>query len=90
MTYNKPCDRKRLLDEIGQVEFTLMDLNLYLDTHPYDQQAIDKYNYFNVIRNNMMKDYADNFCPLILNYWEGNCGKWCWALDELPWEGGYY
>ena len=35
-------ERQRLLTEISKVDFVLKDLNLYLDTHPYDQQAIDQ------------------------------------------------
>ncbi|MEE0918687.1 MAG: spore coat protein CotJB [Lachnospiraceae bacterium] len=86
----KPCDRKKLLNEIGCIEFVLTELNLYLDTHPYDQNAIEKFTYFNDIRNNMMNDYAENFGPLMLNYWNGNKDKWNWALNDMPWEGGYY
>ena len=38
----KPCmdsERQKLLQEISKVDFVLKELNLYLDTHPYDQQA---------------------------------------------------
>lgn len=37
-------ERQRLLTEISKVDFVLKDLNLYLDTHPYDQQAIDRFD----------------------------------------------
>ena len=33
--------------EIGKVDFVLKDLNLYLDTHPYDQQAIEAFRQYN-------------------------------------------
>lgn len=83
-------DRKMLLDEIGKIEFVLTELNLYLDTHPYDYATIDKFNYFNNIRNNMMKDYADKYGSLVLNYLENSKNKWEWSVDPMPWERGYY
>ena len=50
----KPCmdtERQKLLQEISKVDFVLKELNLYLDTHPYDQQAMERFGQFNALKN---------------------------------------
>ena len=46
----KPCcdnqERRKLLREIGKIDFVVIELNLYLDTHPFDQAAIEKFKNF--------------------------------------------
>ena len=39
-------DRKRMLCDIGIVDFTLVELMLFLDTHPDNTEAIDQFNYY--------------------------------------------
>jgi spore coat protein JB len=34
----------RMLRELQELEFALVELNLYLDTHPCDTQAIKTFN----------------------------------------------
>ena len=36
----------RLLEELQAVDFVLVELNLYLDTHPQDLNALKQYNRF--------------------------------------------
>ena len=35
-------DRCQLLQQINEISFVVNDLNLYLDTHPTDDQALDE------------------------------------------------
>ena len=37
---NMPMDQSQLLDWINQVSFVADDTALYLDTHPYDEEAL--------------------------------------------------
>ena len=58
----KPCmdtERQKLLQEISKVDFVLKELNLYLDTHPYDQQAMERFGQFNALKNKLVKDYTE-------------------------------
>ena len=91
---NQQCgcgkDRKKLLCEIGKVDFALKDLNLYLDTHPYDQQALDAFGRYNSIKKQLTMEYTENFGPIVLDMLEDNCQEWKWALQDWPWERGYY
>ena len=36
----------RMLNDISIVDFVLVDLSLYLDTHPFDQEAMEYFNHF--------------------------------------------
>ena len=44
----KACDTQyyELLEELQALDFVLVELNLYLDTHPGDYQSIEQYNKF--------------------------------------------
>lgn len=91
---NKSCsespERRRLLREIGKLDFIILELNLYLDTHPLDQQALDKYRRFMLIKNQLCNEYAEKFGPLTLNGTGTDTREWKWATQDWPWEGGYY
>ena len=44
MEINPTNEREALLYQLMQYKFTLIELNLYLDTHPNDRGAISLYN----------------------------------------------
>ncbi len=83
-------DRKRLLMEIGKVDFVLKDLNLYLDTHPYDQQAIEGFRQYNNLKTALVREYTEKYGPIVLNCLDNNDREWKWALQDWPWERGYH
>jgi spore coat protein JB len=100
---NNTCggsDRHRLLNEIGKIDFVLKELNLYLDTHPYDQQTIAKFNQYNNLKNNLVAEYTQEYGPIVLSAFDSNSTEWKWATQDWPWsdcgvayssnEGGYY
>ncbi len=79
-------DRNRMLNDIGIVDFTLVDLMLFLDTHPDNQEAIEYFNYYSRIKAKMMQEYSTTFEPLTKEYAAVN-NKWKWNSGPLPWEG---
>jgi len=79
-------DRNRMLNDIGIVDFTLVELMLYLDTHQDDPDAIEYYNYYAKIKTKMMQEYSTTFEPLTKEYAAVN-NKWKWNNGPLPWEG---
>ena len=78
--------KEQLLKDINIVSFTLVDLALYLDTHPTDHMAMEYYNHYNRIRHQMMKEFSMKYYPLTLDYAENN-QVWRWGQAPLPWEG---
>ncbi len=78
--------QERLLQDIGIVDFTLIELTLYLDTHPYDCNAIDYFNHYNKMKKQMTAEFAQRYFPLTVDM--VNCSKeWSWGMAPLPWEG---
>ncbi|MBQ8327279.1 MAG: spore coat protein CotJB [Lachnospiraceae bacterium] len=84
------AEQKRLLHDISVVDFVLVEMTLYLDTHPHETDAIDFYNHYCRIKNQLMNEYANKFYPLSLSTCDNYSKEWKWALSPLPWEGAWY
>ena len=83
-------ERRKLLYEIGKIDFVLKEQNLYLDTHVYDQQAMEKFRQYNMLKNKLMKEYTEKYGPLVLSCDDMDSREWKWATQDWPWEGGYH
>jgi spore coat protein JB len=79
-------NREQLLREICVVDFVLVELTEYLDTHPCDTEAMDYFNHYLLIKNQMMKTFAQKYYPLTKEYAESS-KEWRWGAAPLPWEG---
>ena len=83
---NPECTR--MLKDIGIISFVMVELNLYLDTHPHDHEAIEYYQHYKLLYNRMVKDFSERFYPLNLsNVFDS--AHWTWSMAPMPWEGGY-
>lgn len=95
------ANQKELLKKITEISFMVNDLNLYLDTHPLDPNALTAYQDAMTQRKQFMKTYGENFEPLTLDcvcpdnnnktktstrYMDQKHFTWC--DGPLPWEGG--
>jgi spore coat protein JB len=87
---NSCSERRKLLNEIGKTDFVLKDLNLYLDTHPYDQQAMESFKQYNVLKNNLVMEYTEKYGPIVLSVINMDSREWKWGTQDWPWEGGYH
>ena len=79
-------NKEQLLRDIGIVDFTLIDLTLYLDTHPEDRNALEYFNHYNRIKQQMVREFSQKYYPLSLRL--ADCSnEWRWGEAPLPWEG---
>ena len=83
---NAVPSQKTALLELQQLSFSLVDLNLYLDTNPANQQAVNDYN-------QLFEQYWEAKASYELQYGPmnnfGHCPAtypWSWIND--PWERG--
>ena len=94
-------DRKQMLKEINEVSFVVNDLNLFLDTHPLDENALQSFSQDMEKRKQLLKEYAKEFepltqdciCPDTNNQTETftkypGQKHFTWSDGPLPWEGG--
>lgn len=79
-------ERETLLYQVMQYKFALIELNLYLDTHPNDMEMIKLYNKYLKIEKQMCDKYESMYGPLTLdsNYLDKN--TWEWLKSPWPWE----
>lgn len=80
-------NKEQLLRDIGIVDFTLIDLTLYLDTHPEDRNALEYFNHYNRIKQQMVREFSQKYYPLNLDSVDCNSNEWRWGSAPMPWEG---
>ena len=78
--------KEQLLHDIGIVGFVLIELGLYLDTHPSDRGAMEYFNHYSRIKQQMTKEFSMKYFPLTLELAESG-KEWRWGSAPLPWEG---
>ncbi len=75
-----------LLLELQAVDFVLVELNLYLDTHPNDAQALQQFNHYTQIRADLARRY-EAVCGPLLNFGHSASGfPWQWINTPWPWQ----
>ncbi len=81
--------KKDLLERINQASFAVDDVKLYLDTHPCDEDALKFFRENSRIRNEALKEYAENYGPLTVDTAVDSCTKnWNWIDEPWPWQEG--
>lgn len=79
-------NKEQMLRDINVVDFTVIELALYLNTHPYDSNALEYFNHYNRIRTQLKKEFSRTYYPLKMDFAE--CSQeWKWGEAPLPWEG---
>ncbi|MDO5145510.1 MAG: spore coat protein CotJB [Eubacteriales bacterium] len=80
-------ERKNLLFYIDAVSFAALDISLYLDSHPEDEEALHYFRHYSQAKQQALHEYALRFGPLTLDSVSANCGDfWKWAKQPWPWE----
>lgn len=80
---NRNKVRQEMMKQIKCLNFAVVDLAEYLDTHPNDKKALCLHReYTNELK--VIKDkYQRIFGPLDIYY---PCNKWRWLEEPWPWE----
>ncbi|SHE40888.1 spore coat protein JB [Seinonella peptonophila] len=79
-------NRKKILLALQEVDFVLVELNLYLDTHPFDQNAIDQYNHYAKERRKIAEKYEEYYGPLTNFGHSPMTISKEWSKGPWPWE----
>ena len=79
-------DRRKMLEMVQALCFVVVDMQLYLDTHPCDADALAFYR--NAVANyeKAKRQFEDMYGPLTAEQ-SLNEDRWDWADMPLPWEG---
>ncbi|WP_075982161.1 spore coat protein CotJB [Bacillus massilinigeriensis] len=81
-----PNEFYQLMEQLQAVDFVLVELTLYLDTHDQDVEAINQFNHFAKERRRLKKIFEENFGPLLQfgNSFSGT--PWNWNDPPWPWQ----
>ncbi|MCD8500702.1 MAG: spore coat protein CotJB [Bacillaceae bacterium] len=87
MTHKQlPKEFYPLMEELQAVDFVLLELTLYLDTHPGDQDAIQQFNQCAQVRQQLKYQLEQIYGPL-QQYGNSYSGyPWNWSDSPWPWQ----
>lgn len=80
-------DREGMLKELQALDFKLKDLELYLDTHPFDEKALALYQDTADEAMDKREEYEKIFGPLTPEVAATDV-EWTWIQNPWPWERG--
>lgn len=78
------------LNELQALEFVILELGLYLDTHQNDAEAFALFREYVELEHKAKEAYEANYGPLMLGS-AARDSKFTWLRDPWPWniqEGG--
>lgn len=78
-----------LLRQIMELQFTAIELNLFLDTHPNCQDALRDFRQVVERLQPIMDQYQSNCAPLLASGAGVNTDCWNWIEEPWPWEINY-
>lgn len=75
----------QLLGEVMMYDFYVHEMNLYLDTHPCNQEILEKMIMFQNKANVARKNYEQQFGPLTVSHLTP-CHGYQWICGPWPWQ----
>lgn len=78
-------DSQQLLNAVRAAQFAMHEMVLYLDTHPYDKEALKKFDVYRLRYKELLKQYESEFGPLSASSDFGSNG-FDWIKNPWPWE----
>ncbi len=79
---NINSEKEELLFNINEYGFMMHDLNLYLDVHPDNQEALNKFNEYRNKVNELIMKYERKYGPLMVSNTDNKTFNW---VNEWPW-----
>ncbi len=78
-------NEQALCNRIGEVRFALVELQLYLDTHPEDLEARDDFNSYAKTLERLCGEYAET-CDPLENFGNSPHEAGSWVYQKWPWQ----
>ncbi|MFI3207618.1 MAG: spore coat protein CotJB [Eubacteriales bacterium] len=89
MTRQSNSYQQEMLRSIDSISLALQETVLFLDTHPYDKDALAFFDECSKMRNEALETYAKEYGPLLIDdVTMTDADYWNWINQPWPWEGG--
>ena len=82
---NFASEQDEMMANIGQYSFMAHEMNLWLDTHPEDREALRKFHEFRDKANDLIKDYERKYGPLSVSGDVSKQTPFNWVTTKWPW-----
>lgn len=79
-------EQQEIIYQMQELCLTMTDLQLYLDTHLYDQFAISRYNMAQAEYQELKETYNLTYGPFDSSSYNKDENSWLWALQDFPWD----
>ncbi|MCT4595906.1 MAG: spore coat protein CotJB [Anaeromicrobium sp.] len=73
-----------MLKKLMEMSFVLLEISLYLDTHPHDKRALAIHNNVSIQHKNLRDKYTDMYGPLSIS--DENKDTWQYIQTPWPWD----
>ena len=83
---NSNSDRASKLRQVQKYYFAAHDLHLFLDTHPYNKEALKMYAEMVKKAETAKKEFENEFGPLSVFSAADNTERWTWIDNPWPWD----
>ena len=83
-------DRNNLLSKVLEYHFACIELNLYLDNNPNDENALNDYNKYSEKLQRAKENYESKYGPLTYFGYVQDCYEWRWVNQPWPWHNEFY
>ena len=80
-------NRQQMLEALMAADFFVLDMGLYLDTHPNDTQALKMFSDASETASRLRMEFEAAFGPLTVPS-AGGTTRWNWIDDPWPWDNG--
>lgn len=78
--------KDNLLKKIQIYDFCLTEINLYLDSHPFDPKGLEYFEKYRDLRKAAVDEYTKNYGPITIKNVDTSNNYWTWVEDPWPWE----
>lgn len=82
----KDMAREELMEKIRELQFAAVELNLFLDNHPENKQALSDYNKISEDLSQLKRMYEEKCGPLTNYGYAPSQYPWQWVNEPWPWE----
>jgi spore coat protein JB len=83
-TPSTPC--RRTLRDLQAIDFSLVEVGLYLDAYPHSREALSYYHKLLEERARLLAERKAGNCPPITAMDCHSSSEWDWVNGPWPWE----
>lgn len=79
-------NKEKALNLVRMYNFAMIEANLFLDSHPKDQQALEYFQRMKKMHEKAVREYTEKYGPLTVSDVDASAKTWEWVKGPWPWE----